>query len=83
MATLSEKLAKDFPDVKNLPREIVSTGLPNLDWLCGFIEGEGCFYVSIYDSPRSKLKKAVQLAFKITQHIRDKELLLSLSKLII
>jgi KaiC/GvpD/RAD55 family RecA-like ATPase len=50
--------------------------------LCGFIEGEGCFYVSVYDSPRSKLKQAVQLVFKITQHIRDVELLLNISKLL-
>jgi hypothetical protein len=28
---LSDKLANDFPDIKVLAREIISTGLPNLD----------------------------------------------------
>jgi hypothetical protein len=45
--------------------------LPNPFWLTGFTEGEGCFYISIYKSSRSKLGFAVQLVFKITQHSRD------------
>ena len=79
---LSDKLANDFPEIQVLPRQIVSTGLPNLDWLSGFIEGEGCFFVSVYSSPKSKLKLAVQLVFKITQHIRDVELLLNITKVL-
>nr|ADN97197.1 intron-encoded double motif LAGLIDADG homing endonuclease [Ophiostoma minus] len=74
---LSENLKKEFslsskgvlkrpaPDLSNL----------NKRWLAGFIEGEACFFVSIYNSPKSKLGKAVQLVFKITQHIRDKILI--------
>lgn len=79
---LSDKLAKDFPEIKVSPRQIVSTGMPNLDWLSGFIEGEGCFFVSVYNSPKSKLRLAVQLVFKITQHIRDVELLFNIAKLL-
>lgn len=46
------------------------------------MEGESCFYVSIYNSPKSKLNYAVQLVFKITQHFRDKFLLENISKLL-
>lgn len=79
---ISDGLKRAFPDIEPLTREIISTGIPNLDWLGGFIEGEGCFFVSVYNSPRSKLKLAVQLVFKITQHIRDIELLLNITKLL-
>jgi hypothetical protein len=41
----------------------------------GFAKGEGCFFVSIYESPKSKLGLAVQLVFKLTQHSCDIELL--------
>jgi hypothetical protein len=47
--------------------------------LSGFSEGESCFYISIYKSEKSKLRSAVQLVFKITQHSRDMELLKSIS----
>jgi len=42
--------------------------------LAGFTDADGCFFVSIYDSPKSKLGVAVQLVYVITQHIRDQEL---------
>lgn len=46
------------------------------------MEGEACFYVSVYNSPKSKLNYAVQLVFKITQHIRDIGLLNEISNLL-
>lgn len=79
---LSDKLKNEFLNIKPLTRSIVDTGIPNKDWLAGFIEGESCFYISIYNSPKSKLNYAVQLVFKITQHIRDKALLENISKLL-
>jgi hypothetical protein len=48
--------------------------------LSGFSDGEGCFYVSVYKSPKSKLGLATQLVFKITQHSRDSTLLKTISK---
>ena len=39
--------------------------------------GEGCFLINIYKS-KTKLGEAVQLVFKLTQHIRDEELMKSL-----
>nr|ADN05145.1 LAGLIDADG homing endonuclease I-LtrII [Leptographium truncatum]ADZ76452.1 LAGLIDADG homing endonuclease [Leptographium truncatum]4LQ0_A Chain A, LAGLIDADG homing endonuclease [Leptographium truncatum] len=79
---LSENLKKEFPGCLSVKRP--EFGLSNLNkrWLAGFIEGEACFFVSIYNSPKSKLGKAVQLVFKITQHIRDKILIESIVELL-
>lgn len=79
---LSDKLKNEFLSVKSLTRLSVDTGIPNKEWLEGFMEGESCFFVRIYNSPKSKLNRAVQLAFIITQHIRDKVLLRHISKLL-
>jgi len=46
------------------------------NWLIGFIEAEGSFPILIGNS-KTKVGKHVQLVFKITQHIRDRELLTS------
>ena len=54
--------------------------LSNPLWLTGFVEGEGCFYISIYKSSKSKLGFAVQLIFKITQHSRDIAVLSSIRR---
>jgi len=79
---LSDTLKNEFLNIEPLTRSIINTGIPNKDWLAGFMEGESCFYVSVYNSPKSKLNYAVQLVFKITQHIRDKVLLDNISKLL-
>jgi len=46
------------------------------------MEGESCFFVRVYNSPKSKLNQAVPLAFIITQHSRDKVLLENISRLL-
>lgn len=72
---LSDNLKKMFPNTIAVPRPIVKfTGIPDPCWLVGFSEGESCFFVRIYTSKKSRLGLAVQLAFSITQHYRDKEL---------
>jgi hypothetical protein len=43
----------------------------------GFVEAEGCFHISVYRSLKSKQGYAVKLKFIISQHTRDKQLLLS------
>lgn len=45
------------------------------EWLAGFAEGEGCFFIAIQKSSAYKLGKTVSLIFQITQHVRDRELL--------
>lgn len=79
---LSEKLAKDFLDIIPVERPLINSDMPNKNWLLGFIEGEACFYVKVYKSPKSKLNYAVQLVFTITQHIRDEALLLNICRLL-
>jgi hypothetical protein len=77
---ISDNLKKNFPETKDIERGIYNNiNIPNSNWLSGFSEGESCFYISLYKSDKSKLKLAVQLVFKITQHYRDIELLKSIS----
>jgi len=33
----------------------VSTNMPSLDWISGFIDAEGCFYVSVFNSKDTKI----------------------------
>nr|YP_010218686.1 LAGLIDADG endonuclease [Morchella brunnea]UBU98531.1 LAGLIDADG endonuclease [Morchella brunnea] len=46
--------------------------------MAGFTSGEGCFFVSIYNSSTCKSGEAVMLKFQIAQHSRDSELMRSL-----
>ena len=71
---LNDKLNSLFPETKAVVISKVHNTI-NPHWLLGFAEGEGCLFISIYKSPASKLKQAVQLVFKITQHSRDIELM--------
>jgi hypothetical protein len=50
-------------------------GIPHPNWLVGFVDGEGCFYVNTKKA-KSKLGIQVISTFFISQHSRD-ELLLS------
>lgn len=45
------------------------------DWLSGFVEGEGCFFVNIYKRKDSVLGEGVKLVFKLTQDNRNNEVL--------
>ena len=77
---LSDNLKKNFPETKIMEKDIYNViNIPDSNWISGFSEGESCFYISIYKSEKSKLGSAVQLVFKITQHIRDIKLLKSIS----
>jgi len=58
--------------------EIKLAKIMNPNWLVGFVDAEGCFYISIFKSSTSKLGEAVKLSFIITQHIRDEYLMKSL-----
>lgn len=50
------------------------------DWLTGFVDGEGCFMVSIINNPTMEVGYQVQLEFVITQHERDVQLLHAIRK---
>ena len=48
---------------------------PDPLWVTGFVDGEGCFYVSVTKNKKYKLGWEVRPSFIITQHVRDKTLL--------
>lgn len=70
---LSEELKIVFPNI--IPSLRPQTITPQLEtinpyWVSGFVDGDGCFYISLTNNLRG-----VGLVFKITQHIRDTDLL--------
>ena len=74
---LTEILTESFPNIVAASKPVVK--IPealNPYWICGFIEGEGCFIVHIQNVPAAKAAgKTVKLQFKITQNERDMEIL--------
>lgn len=77
---LTDSLKKAFPALQNniLPvvRPIVEvTNNMDPNWLVGFIEAEGCFYVSITKSKSCATGYQVRLEFILSQDSRDIDLL--------
>ena len=73
---LSDELKLSFPDIKPIYRPLLlNKRILNPNWIAGLASGDGCFHVSIRDSPTTKLGKAVVLKFHIAQHSRDSELM--------
>ena len=50
------------------------------DYLYGFVEGEGCFYVGIVPSPDTKLGYQVVASFKVSQNPKGRFVLDALKK---
>lgn len=70
---LSDELKTVFYDVIPAPIPLVQDQeIKDPNWLAGFINAEGCFFVKISDS---KTGSAVGLRFQVTQHSRDEILL--------
>lgn len=71
---LPNQLKTAFPDIIphiRPPKEVMGELIKDPHWISGFVDGEGCFYVSLYkDSTKVK-----SLWFQITQHTRDLDLL--------
>lgn len=74
---ITDTLKANFSSINPISTEDIYKLENQIDenWLLGFINGEACFFISIYKSPKSKLGQAIQLVFKITQHYRDIELI--------
>ena len=79
---LSDELKLLFPDIQSVSRPLDGLELvqrknffidPN--WIAGLASGDGCFYISIRNSSRTKSGKSVVLKFQIVQHSRDIELM--------
>ena len=50
------------------------------EWVVGFVDGEGCFYVGIYAHPGMKLGYQVLPEFRVVQHERDLQVLYALKR---
>jgi len=48
------------------------------NWVSGFVDGEGCFYVRISKSKRHKTGWGIYLSFEMGLNLRDKDLLLQI-----
>lgn len=76
---LSSNLKVAFSSLPSICRPLIADqDIPNPYWIAGFASGEGSFYVRIGQSDYTKSGSQVQLSFYITQHIRDKALLVKL-----
>lgn len=82
----SKKITDNLKSVYSLRTNIIPALIPqinvreikDLNWLAGFTDAEGCFFIALKKSLSSKLGEAVWLKFILTQHIRDNVFLHSL-----
>lgn len=73
---ISDTLKNQFPTVLPVIRPVVSfEGLADPNWLAGFVDGEGCFYVNTKKAKAYLTGFQVIMSFSITQHVRDELLL--------
>jgi len=78
---LSDELKVAFAGITPVQRpNILDSRVKDPNWLAGFANGEGCFFVSIFNSSTTKSGKAVQLIFQLTQHNKDELLLRNLTE---
>lgn len=70
---LSEELKIVFPNIiPSLKPQTITPKFETINpyWISGFVDGDGCFYITLTNN-----STGVGLVFKITQHIRDTDLL--------
>jgi len=48
------------------------------DWITGFVDGEGCFCISLQNMPKMTYQKQIRLVFKVSQHRRNVQVLYAL-----
>lgn len=73
---LSKKLLAAFPDVIPVTRLLVKNKkIQDPNWVAGFTSAEGCFNVQIKANQKQALGVQVQLAYQVTQHNKDKQLM--------
>ncbi len=61
-------------------RSISSVSRLEAQWVVGFVDGEGCFYVGINAQPEMKAGYQVLPEFTVVQHKRDVQLLYALKQ---
>ena len=61
-------------------RSISNSSRLEAQWVAGFVDGEGCFYVGINAHPEMKAGYQVLPEFTVVQHERDVQLLYALKQ---
>lgn len=61
-------------------RSISNSSRLEAQWVAGFVDGEGCFYVGINPQPEMKTGYQVLPEFTVVQHERDIQLLYALKQ---
>ena len=79
---LSNELKAAFIDISPTHRPNLATecNIPDPGWLAGFTPGDGSFLVKLRKSSSYIQGFNVVLEFKLTQHIRDEELMKTITK---
>lgn len=73
---LSDTLKIHFPSILPEPRpEISDLVIPDPNWLSGFVDGEGYFYVKSLKNKNYSTGFSVSLVLSISQHVRDENFL--------
>jgi len=77
---LTDILMKSFPNIVAVPRPHYKfNGIPNPNWISGFVAGDSTFCVTIEKSSENKVGHRVRLIFGTCLHIRDRELLIGIA----
>lgn len=79
---LSASLKAAFPNVTPVERlEVKDQKIQDPNWLAGFVSGDGCFLIRIriYEGI-TKTGFTPKLEFKVTQHLREEQLMRSLEQ---
>jgi hypothetical protein len=73
---LPAAVKEELPDIQPaiLPEFKVPISF-NPNWVAGFITAEGSFFISLYANEKRKAGYAISLAFSLSQHLKDIELL--------
>ncbi|RPB17875.1 homing endonuclease [Terfezia boudieri ATCC MYA-4762] len=75
---LSDELKAEYSDITPVQRPlVVSQEIKDPNWVAGFASGDGCFMVKVKKSSESKTGYFISLAFQLTQHSRDEQLMKS------
>ena len=80
---LTSTLIETFPNLIKIKRpQVVLPSTIDLNWLVGFVDGEGCFNVNITNSKTHIIGFQVTVRFILTQHSRDLDLMKKLVQIL-
>ena len=70
-------MSSENPSGGDNQQETASASGVDPNWVCGFVDGEGCFSVSIHRSPYVRLTRGWQIkpVFQVSQHGRHRDVL--------